>query len=74
MMLFFLLRDGDELRERFRGISPLTRGQETELLDHLTRTVKGVLQSMIIVPLAQGVVAFFGFWAVRRAVAAAVER
>jgi predicted PurR-regulated permease PerM len=63
MMLFFLLRDGDELREGLRGISPFTRGQETELLDHLGNTVKAVLQAMIIVPLIQGLVAFLGFWA-----------
>ena len=61
MMLFFLLRDGGELRDAARGISPLTRGQETELLDHLTRTVKGVVQSMVAVPLAQGAAAFVGF-------------
>lgn len=63
MMLFFLLRDGDDLRESLRGISPFTRGQETELLEHLGNTVKAVLQAMIIVPLIQGVVAFLGFWA-----------
>ena len=62
MMLFFLLRDGDDIRDVFRGVSPLTRGQETEAMHHLTRTVKGVLQSMIIVPLAQGAVAWVGFW------------
>lgn len=61
MMLFFMLRDGDQLREAMRGISPLTRGQETELMDHLTNTVKGVLQSMVVVPLAQGLVALLGF-------------
>ena len=63
MMLFFLLRDGDDLRESLRGSSPFTRGQETELLEHLGNTVKAVLQAMIIVPLIQGIVAFFGFWA-----------
>jgi predicted PurR-regulated permease PerM len=63
MMLFFLLRDGDDLREALRGISPFTRGQETEVLEHLGNTVKAVLQAMIIVPLIQGLVAFFGFWA-----------
>jgi len=62
MMLFFLLRDGDDMRDIFRGVSPLTRGQETEAMHHLTRTVKGVLQSMVIVPLAQGAVAWVGFW------------
>jgi predicted PurR-regulated permease PerM len=63
LMLFFLLRDGAEIREAVRGISPLTRGQELEIVDHLTRTVKGILQSMVLVPLAQGVVALVGFWA-----------
>lgn len=62
MMLFFLLRDGEELRESLRGISPLTRGQETQIMDHLTSTVRGVLQSMVIVPLVQGVLGFLGFW------------
>lgn len=63
LMLFFLLRDGDQLREGVRGISPLTRGQETELLEHLTRTVRGVLMSMVVVPLCQGLVALPAFWA-----------
>ena len=62
MMLFFLLRDGDQLRDVMRGISPLTRGQETDALHHLTRTVKGVLQAMLVVPLIQGVLAMAGFW------------
>jgi predicted PurR-regulated permease PerM len=63
LMLFFLLRDGDDLREALRGISPLTRGQEVELTEHLTRTVKGVLMSMVVVPLCQGLVALPAFWA-----------
>jgi len=61
MMVFFLLRDAPLLREQLRGISPFTRGQEAEMLEHLTRTVRGVLQAMLLVPLAQGVVAFLGF-------------
>jgi predicted PurR-regulated permease PerM len=62
MMLFFLLRDGAQIRDVLRGISPLTRGQETEIVDHLSKTVKGVLLSMVIVPVAQGIVALIGFW------------
>jgi predicted PurR-regulated permease PerM len=62
MMLFFLLRDGAQLRDVLRGVSPLTRGQETEIIDHLAKTVKGVLLSMVIVPVAQGIVALVGFW------------
>ena len=62
LMLFFLLRDGDELRESLRGISPLTRDQEVELTEHLTRTVKGVLMALLVVPLCQGLVALPAFW------------
>ncbi|HET8645324.1 MAG TPA: AI-2E family transporter, partial [Vicinamibacteria bacterium] len=62
LMLFFLLRDGDDLRESLRGISPLTRGQEVELTEHLTRTVRGVLMSMVVVPVCQGLVALPAFW------------
>jgi predicted PurR-regulated permease PerM len=62
MMLFFLLRDGAQLRDVLRGVSPLTRGQETEIIDHLAKTVKGVLLSMVIVPIAQGIVSLIGFW------------
>jgi predicted PurR-regulated permease PerM len=62
MMLFFLLRDGEELRESLRGVSPFTRGQEAEMLDHLGNTVRGVLLAMIIVPIVQGLVAFLAYW------------
>ena len=63
MMLFFLLRDGDDLREGFRGVSPLTRGQETEAMRPPHPHGEGRPAS----PWSwcrslQGVVAFFGFW------------
>jgi predicted PurR-regulated permease PerM len=61
MMVFFLLRDGDDLRQALRGVSPFTRGQETEVLDHLASTVRAVLLAMIVVPLVQGVLAYVGF-------------
>lgn len=61
MMLFFLLRDGPLIREQVRGVSPLSREQEADLIDHLTRTVRGVLQSMVAVPVAQAAVALVGF-------------
>jgi len=60
-MLFFLLRDGPRLRDEIRGVSPLSERQESLILDHLARTVKGVLQAMVVVPLAQGVLALGGF-------------
>jgi len=63
MFVFFLLRDGDQLAGAVRGVSPLTRGQETELLYHMNQTVKAVFLSMVLVPVAQGAVALPGFWA-----------
>jgi len=60
-MLFFLLRDGKRLGEALREISPLSKQQETEVFDHLYRTVKGALLSMVLVPVAQGCVAMIGF-------------
>jgi predicted PurR-regulated permease PerM len=60
-MLFFLLRDGRLLMEAVRGISPISEQQGREVYQHLARTVKGVLQSMVLVPLAQGLLAMIGF-------------
>jgi predicted PurR-regulated permease PerM len=61
LMLFFLLRDGAHLRQRLQEISPFSSPQEEAALEHLGRTVKGVLLAMIVVPLAQAAVAFVGF-------------
>lgn len=61
LLLFFLLRDGARLRAALRPISPFNDAQETLIFDHLGKTVKGALQSVIVVPLAQGVMAVPGF-------------
>lgn len=61
LMLFFLLRDGARLRSELRPISPFSEAQEHQIFDHLGKTVKGALQSIIVVPLAQGVMAGLGF-------------
>ncbi len=61
LMLFFLLRDGPRLRAELARISPLSQAQEHEVLGHVERTVKAVLIAMVVVPLAQGVVAGIGF-------------
>jgi predicted PurR-regulated permease PerM len=62
LMLFFLLRDGGALRGELRRVSPLSSDQEAEVFDHIGRTVKGVLQAMVVVPIVQGVLAGVGFW------------
>jgi predicted PurR-regulated permease PerM len=62
LMLFFLLKDGSALRAYFRALSPLTEAQENVIAEHLAKTVKGVLQAMVLVPLVQGFLAALGFW------------
>jgi len=61
-MLFFLLRDGEALQSDLRHISPLSDAQEDIIFDNVSRTVKGILQAMVVVPLAQGFLASVGFW------------
>ena len=61
LVLFFLLRDGARLRAALRPVSPFNEEQEALIFDHLGRTVKGALQSLLVVPLAQGVMAVPAF-------------
>jgi predicted PurR-regulated permease PerM len=61
VMLFFLLRDGGRLRNELRPVSPFSEEQEHQIFDHLGKTVKGALQSIVVVPLAQGLMAGIGF-------------
>jgi predicted PurR-regulated permease PerM len=61
LVLFFLLRDGARLKAALRPVSPFNETQEALIFDHLGKTVKGALQSLIVVPLAQGIMAVPGF-------------
>lgn len=59
--LFFILRDGEKLGNELRDISPVTPDRANEVYDRLARTVKGVLYSMVVVPVTQGILAMIGF-------------
>ncbi len=61
LMLFFLLRDGGRLRAELRPVSPFSEEQERQIFDHLERTIKGALQAVVVVPVAQGILAGIGF-------------
>jgi predicted PurR-regulated permease PerM len=62
VMLFFLLRDGRRLRSELRSVSPFSEAQEDQIFDHLGKTAKGALQSMVVVPVVQGIAAAIGFY------------
>ena len=59
--LFFILRDGEALAGELKGISPVSAAQSQEIYERLTKTVKAVLYAMVVVPVAQGLLAMLGF-------------
>jgi predicted PurR-regulated permease PerM len=61
LMLFFLLRDGGRLKAELRPISPFSEEQERQIFDHLEHTISGAMQAVVVVPLAQGILAGLGF-------------
>jgi predicted PurR-regulated permease PerM len=61
LILFFLLRDGGRLKEQLRPVSPFSDDQETQIFEHLERTILGALQAVVVVPVAQGILAGVGF-------------
>jgi predicted PurR-regulated permease PerM len=63
LMLFFFLRDGHLLVEELRRVSPLSPARERQVLEQVERTTRASLQAMSVVPLAQGLLAALGFWA-----------
>jgi predicted PurR-regulated permease PerM len=61
LILFFILRDGGQLKAELRPVSPFSEEQERQIFDHLERTTKGALQAVIVVPVVQGILAGIGF-------------
>jgi predicted PurR-regulated permease PerM len=61
MMLFFLLRDGPALGTEIRAVSPFSRAQETDMVRHLTATVRAGMLALVLVPVAEAVTAVIGF-------------
>jgi predicted PurR-regulated permease PerM len=61
LMLFFLLRDGGRLKDELRPVSPFSEEQEKQIFEHLERTILGALQAVVVVPVAQGILAGIGF-------------
>jgi predicted PurR-regulated permease PerM len=59
--LFFILRDGLKLRDELQSIAPVSPQRAKEVYVQLAKTVKGVLYSMVVVPVSQGILAMIGF-------------
>ncbi|MDA9423209.1 MULTISPECIES: AI-2E family transporter [Bradyrhizobium] len=61
-LLFFLLRDGDDLSARIRDALPLRPSQTAEILDAFTLAVRGTIKGIVLVALIQGALGGLIFW------------
>ncbi len=61
-LLFFLLRDGDELLVRIKRALPLERHEKERLFDIFTAVVRATVKGNIAVAVVQGVLGGLIFW------------
>lgn len=60
---FFLLRDGDRLREPAFAFSPLSRAKTEALMDRTAETVRAVFVGTVLVAALQGAIMGGAYWA-----------
>lgn len=61
--LFFLFRDGEELYKILRDLIPMEPEHKDTIFQRFYETISAVVQGMIVTAVAQGVLAWIGFWA-----------
>lgn len=61
-VLFFLLRDHEQVINAIRHILPLSRSQEDKLLDEIEKVSKSAVMGSFLTALAQGVAGGLGMW------------
>jgi predicted PurR-regulated permease PerM len=61
-LLFFLLRDGDELAKRIRDAIPLVSEQKAALVSRFTVVIRATVKGNVIVAMLQGALGGLIFW------------
>jgi len=61
-LLFFFLRDGQELVRRIRSAIPLNEGQKRRLQLRFTRVVRATVKGNVLVAVTQGALGGLAFW------------
>jgi predicted PurR-regulated permease PerM len=61
-LLFFLLRDGDDLTKRIRNAMPLHPEQQRELLNRFTTVIRATVKGNVVVAIVQGALGGLMFW------------
>ncbi|MGH7846667.1 MAG: AI-2E family transporter [Candidatus Binatia bacterium] len=62
-LLFFLLRDGDDLVKRIRDAIPLRAEQQRDLLNKFTAVIRATIKGTLVVAIVQGALGGLIFWA-----------
>jgi predicted PurR-regulated permease PerM len=60
-VFFFAMRDGEQLAEFFKGLSPFTETREKMLLQHFRTMTDSVVYGQVIIGIVQGSLAGLGF-------------
>ena len=61
-LLFFLLRDGDDLARRIRTAIPLYPDQQRELFGRFTTVIRATVKGNVVVAIVQGALGGLIFW------------
>ncbi len=61
-LLFFLLRDGDDLVRRIRTAIPLHTDQQREFLNRFTTVIRATVKGNVVVAVVQGALGGLIFW------------
>ena len=61
-LLFFFLRDGDELVARIKRATPLPADQQSEIFGQVTATIRATIKGDIVVAFIQGALGGLIFW------------
>jgi len=61
-LLFFLLRDGEDLTKRIRNAMPLHPDQQRELLNRFTTVIRATVKGNVVVAIVQGALGGLIFW------------
>ena len=61
-LLFFLLRDGDDLARRIRTAIPLYPDQQRELFNKFTTVIRATVKGNVVVAIVQGALGGLIFW------------
>jgi predicted PurR-regulated permease PerM len=63
LTMYYLFKDGDGLVDRIKGAIPMSSGQASGMLKHITDVIRATIYGGLLVALVQGVLGGILFWA-----------